>query len=132
MNPQFRNIDLEITTAIEPKRMISELGTDIIVLFSGPVESGYFLAIETSIEYPLVEDTINQFKSLFNQLSPMALSEWSSATNKTFNFGYDCKSDCSKYELHIPFSAVAILADLGASIGITLYNTAEQDAAANP
>jgi len=133
MNPQFRNVDLEIVAPVEPKRMISDLGRAIVVLYSEPLEEGHFVAIETSIEYSSAEEAIMEFKSLLSRLSPEGLLEWSTAIKKEFNFGYDCQLPSGKHEIQIPASVITALAEFNASIGFTSYhNTAEQDAAANP
>jgi hypothetical protein len=127
MNPQFLNVDLEIVAPFEPKRIISDLGEDIVILYSGPIDEGYFVAMETSIEYPSEEETVIAFQSLLNRLSPEGLSEWEASTKRVFNFGYDCQIPSKEHEIHISPVVVAVLAGLKASIGFTAYyNTAEQ------
>ena len=117
----FLNVDLEIESSENLQLLVDDLGEDVLVLFNGKWKNGFnFLAIET---YPdaNVDEKISLFCTLIENLSPEAKLIWDNAYSKKFDAGFECGEFPNSYQTEIRADTIKRVAELGASIVVTIY-----------
>jgi hypothetical protein len=121
MSKRFLNIDLEIITSEEPTHLLNDFGQHGLILFSGPVESGYLRTVEVLGESNTSESVMSAFVILFKRLSDLGKAEWQNALKREFNFGYEVDDLEARVELSVSPDFVAFVATHQASLGVTIY-----------
>ena len=141
MKPKFINIDLEISTDSKPKHIISSMGQDVFVLYSGPRENHKCLtAIEIAFprkSSPIQIDkvgpstpellTIRCFTELLDKLSLAAQNEWNAAKQKVFDIGYDAEPEAKVIDIDIDPRIAPLIEKYGATMRVTVYRYEDRE-----
>lgn len=128
MEIKFLNVDLVVESRAELTELITALGDDVLVLHSGKSAGGNMacFALPELLGDP---DTIIQwFCSLIEQLPADAAKLWRGAYRKTFDLGYECGDRPRSFQSEVRYETVKWIAELGASLTITVYPRADSDA----
>jgi hypothetical protein len=117
----FRNVDLDLLFADEPKLLLRELVRKVSVLYSGEDPRGHLVVLELSGFPRNPEKALRKWIKLLSTLSPKAKREFLKATSRTFDLGFDVGNDKKAVQVKLPSDLLSELAGWGASYTITLY-----------
>ncbi len=119
---EFLNVDLEIESHKKLQPIVTAFGDDVHILYCGEAHKHQLATFEASgICTDEADSLINFFCVLVEGLDDEAVSIWNSAFRKEFNIGYQSGLEPSHFESNIRNSTLKRIADLGASIKITIY-----------
>lgn len=92
-------------------------------LFSGTIETHHLSTFEldTSEEKENPNGLISEFCSLIFELNDEAKKEWREASRRVFDIGFEVSDSKQMISTEIKAETVKAVADLGASINITIY-----------
>jgi hypothetical protein len=124
--PHFCNVDLDIESRSDLTELKTELSRNVVDLGPGPVSPGCFqLRLETAPEYATPDETICAFCLLLERLSPNAERAWRYAHKKEFDVGHDVVQGRNASQFSLRHDTLKRLSALGATLGITFYNSAK-------
>lgn len=92
-------------------------------LFSGTIETHHLSTFElhTSEEKEHPNGLISEFCSLIFELNDEAKKEWRGASRRVFDIGFEVTDSKQMISTEIKSETLKAVADLGASINITIY-----------
>ena len=127
MEARFLNVDLEIDSLEQLQPIIDDFGEDVLVLYHGKNGNGFdFAAFEVSAESDRDGDgIISTFCVLIENLSPESKSIWDKCHSKKFDVGFQSGDFPRSYQTEIRADTIERVAQLGASIVITIYPKSE-------
>jgi hypothetical protein len=138
---EFCNVDLDIRST-SPLSAITDhfatYGDRVFSLFSGEVEPGQYLAsfeihwddslypvdeegASTGPEQWGAEERIAAFCELIRELPDEARSQWSAASSRVFDLGYEADDYCPPLKVTLSGEALSMVLSVGAEIGFTVY-----------
>jgi hypothetical protein len=120
---QYLNTDLEIRSRRNIAPILDALGEKVFVLHQSKRGGHYFVSLEISAIRKTPGQTINIFCSLIDQLPKKARSIWNRCHSRVFDLGYESGRAPKNFHSALPLSIVKRVADIGASIVITIYPT---------
>ncbi len=124
----FLNVDLEIESALDLQALIDAFGEDVNVLYHDRLENGNDFAsfnlhldyIENGI-YGEPEKIISSFCNLVENLPYKSRKIWDKCIEKRFDIGFESGNTENSFNTVIKNEIVKLIADIGASIVITIY-----------
>ena len=119
---RFLNVDLDVESRGPLDVLVDDLGDDVAVLHHGGSRGLY----EAHFEIPYtgaadVEATIASFCTLLENLSPDAREVWHSCILRQFDIGFESGDTPTCFQAVIHQDSVKRVANLGATIVITIY-----------
>lgn len=123
MEIQFLNVDLEIESAENLQPLIDDLGDDVSILYQGENASGFnFVSFEIKSSGERdVDGVVSSFCSFIENLSTGAKSLWDKCHSKKFDAGFQSGDFPRSYKTEIRADTINRIAEIGASIAITVY-----------
>ena len=124
MEIQFLNVDLEIEKAESLQSLIDYLGEDVRVYHHGENGSGYdtaYLSVTSPVSEKDADGVIASFCYLIENLSPEVRRVWDGCCKRIFDAGFSSGVLPRSYRTEIRADTIKRVADLGASIVITIY-----------
>ena len=119
----FANVDLEIKSKEDLKRLINEFGDDVCILFHERLEDGYdFASLEIHLDkiasgiYGEAEETIKAFCSIIENLSFNSRRIWDNCEEKNFDIGFESGNTEKTFDTKIEIETIKRIAEIGANI----------------
>jgi len=123
----YANTDFDLRSPVAFDELDAELSTLCCKLQYDRAPDGvWWASYEANQLNDSAENDISAFLAAIDELSETARSQLSSCTKRDFNIGFHCW-DSWAYNLHLPRTLVAAVANSAASISITLYPMREPD-----
>jgi hypothetical protein len=119
--PQFRNVDLEVSSASELQWLVEELGEDVVNLYCGSARGHFLATFETATVHGDPDTLIGHFCNLVENLPGERRRSWDETFLKVFNIGFDGGHGPSAYQSDLRPDTLAAVARIGASLRITIY-----------
>lgn len=128
MEIHFLNVDLETESAENLQPLVDDLGEDVSVLFNGKNGSGYsFVSFEIhSLHERDIDGLVSSFCLLIENLSSEAKLIWDRCHSKKFDAGFESGSFPRSYRTELRADTIKRVAEIGASIAITIYPESEK------
>ena len=121
---EFINLDLEIKSHADLSALAGHFGKEALVLFNDKIDDLYMLSIEPLVDQAFcnsADQCASHFTKILKSL-PQDLRElWDACTSRIFDFGYDGGLETVPLSSDISSSTLAEIAEIGASIRITVY-----------
>lgn len=123
MKIQFLNVDLEIESSQDLQPLIDDLGEDVSVLHHGKNGRKFnFVSFELKTAGKRdVDEIILSFCLFIKNLSPGAKLIWDKCHSKRLDAGFQSGAFPGAYQTEIRADTIAQVAEIGASIVITIY-----------
>src|SRR5450631_1208639 len=118
---QFRNVDLEVSSASDLGWLVEELGEDVTKLYCGPAQGHFLATFEANHVFGDPNALIGFFCGLIEALPGDRQRDWREAFLKIFNVGYDAGYEPRAYQSDLRPDTVEAIARIGASVRITIY-----------
>ena len=129
MPTEFINIDLDIASKFSLKILNDELDKNprVFILHhdTTPTDGEYIMRLECydGGDELKPHEVLNSFFDLIDNLSPEATEVWNASRIKTFDMGFESLgSDATCYQRSIPHDTLLRLANIGATLDLTIYN----------
>lgn len=129
MAAEYLNVDLEIAGPSPLCHVLQEFsGWDIDCLGCFETERGHFANFEVTALPSDPNSVVAEFCDAIESFREDAGATWAGAHRKTFDVGFDSdrSAGCSRFELKA--DTVRRAAELGASLGITIYRLSDTPA----
>jgi hypothetical protein len=121
--PYFLNVDLDIVSKSSLRSLARELGNQVSVMFSGRINGRHCLFLETAGVEVSQDAIIASLCALIEGLSPRNRQVWDAALRKEFDLGYESRLRSQRANrFRIRPSTIRRVAELGASVAVTLYS----------
>ncbi|PQO30425.1 hypothetical protein DTL21_24025 [Bremerella cremea] len=119
----YRNTDLDLVSRDDLSDLAVALEKGgISPLHVTPSPNGFWYAtFETDKQYTEPNPNILQMLDVINSLTESVQSLWATCIKREFNIGYDCGTDPWAFNQGLSTELLRRLAEVGASIRITLY-----------
>ena len=119
----FLNVDLEIESHDPLNTIVEAFGEDVINLYCGEAHNHQLATFEIAKSSCVgdADTLIGYFCILIDCLEGDAKTLWDNAFRKEFNIGYESDLEPESYESNLRPSTITRIADVGASIRITIY-----------
>lgn len=119
----YLNTDLDL---VSPDNL-TELGEAFKIAGASPIyltrgEDGlWYATFETDEQHTEPDPNISEMLAIIESLSAPLHNLWTSCTRREFNIGYDCGADPWAFNQGLSIELLRRLANVGASLRITLY-----------
>ncbi len=120
-NIRYLNVDLLINSKEDLTPIVDSFGEDVIALYNGEWGAHYRANFEIAGSHAASNEDISYFCSLVDGLEGEAKKLWDNALSKEFDIGFEPGSGPESYNTEIKPSIVKRVADIGASISLTIY-----------
>jgi len=120
----FLNLDLELESSSDLAPLVNSLGSKVFVLYCGPTEGGFRLAVEPVIEGALNGDPAactGHMLRVLEGLAPQSAALWQACSSRTFDFGFDGGLEATPLQVDIDADHLARMVRLGIAVRITVY-----------
>lgn len=117
----FVNVDLEVEAREPLDLLVREFGEDVFVLYNGEARGRYLAAFETALGSGDAETTIACLCGLVESLPEEARALWDRCILRTFDIGYEGGDTPSSFRSIIHPLTLRRVADLGATLVVTIY-----------
>lgn len=127
----FLNLDLEIEATSDLRPLAEHFKGRAFVLFLGPTDGGFRLALEPLIEGKLNADPATcteHFLGILEALPENLLNLWSGCRSRVFDYGFDGGLESPPNHMNLPTSTLARAAKLDLGFRITVYPFRERSA----
>lgn len=128
MTTKYLNTDLEIESKSDLSRIVEEFGEDVMVLHHGEMRGYQHASFEIGGSSAGADELINSFCLLVEQLPEEVREIWNGCCSRAFDVGYESGSAPQNFKSEIRASTIQRVAEIGASIVITIYPVSEDDA----
>jgi hypothetical protein len=118
---QFRNVDLEVSSATDLRWLVEEFGGDVRNLYCGSAHGHFLATFETDAIAGDPDTLIGFFCNLVENLPQEGRRAWDEALLRIFNIGYDAGYEPRAYQSDLRPDTVAAISRIGASVRITIY-----------
>jgi hypothetical protein len=120
---RFLNVDLEVRSHVSLQPIVDDFGDNALSLYFGEVQEHYLATFEAndSGSSADADSIIAYFCMLVRSFKPEAKQLWESAFSKIFDIGYESGLEPRSYSSLIRADTIAQVADLGASLRVTIY-----------
>ena len=121
LEPEFRNVDLEIVSVSNLQSLAEEMESRVSVLYCGPFEGRRkLLAIEAGVMVKNPDTAIHALCKVVESLSRDSRRVWDRA-KKVFDIGCEMHPSSDAPRIELRADTLARVAALKASIGFTSY-----------
>lgn len=120
----FLNLDLEIDATTDLAPLAQCLKGQVFVLFCGPTDSGFRLALEPLTKGRLNSDPVTcteQLLGILENLPPDLARAWHSHTSRVFDYGFDGGLESPPIHMTLPSATLARVVKLGLDVRVTVY-----------
>ncbi|RQP21503.1 hypothetical protein [Piscinibacter terrae] len=120
----FLNLDLELDAASDLAPLAQHLKGRVFILFCGPTDSGFRLALEALTKGRLNSDPkacTDHLLDILETLPSALMQAWQSCTSRVFDYGFDGGLESPPIHMTLPSSTLARAARLGLDFRITVY-----------
>ena len=121
MKIHFLNVDLEIASHHDLQPIVEAFGEDAFNLYCGQVHNHYLATFEASNLEADADSIIAYFCSLIQAFDKETKGYWNAAFTKVFDIGYESGLEPRSYSSEIRVETIKQVADLGASLRVTIY-----------
>jgi hypothetical protein len=127
---KYLNTDLEIESKSDLSRIVEEFGEDVSVLYHGEMRGYQHASLEIPGSTAGADEVINSFCTLVEQLPKEVREIWDGCCGREFDIGYESGTTPQTFKSEIRASTVQRVAEIGASIAITIYPVSGAEEAA--
>jgi hypothetical protein len=127
MNVQYLNTDLELESASDLAPIVEAFGEDVVVLRHGIVRGNHRASFEIAGSHAGPNEDIKYFVALVEALPPSARALWNGCYSRVFDIGYRSGSGTPSYRSELRSNTIQALADLNATIVVTVYPVTADD-----
>ena len=132
MGVQYLNTDLEIESKSDLSKIVEELGEDVTVLHHGEMRGYQHASFEIAGGSSRDADAIiNSFCTLVEGLSKEVREIWDGCVSRVFDVGYESGTSPQSFQSEIRASTIQRVAEIGASIVITIYPLPREESETN-
>ncbi len=127
----FINLDLEIDAPFDLEPLGKHFANNAFVLYQGPTDSGFRLAMEPLLNGRLSTDAVastEHFLGAIETLPESVLAIWSACSARVFDYGFDGGFESVPIHIDIPASVLSRASKLGLSLRVTVYPFREDNA----
>ena len=121
MEIQYLNTDLDIESKSDLTRIVEDFSEDVIVLHHGEMRGYQHASFEISVGNTDADGVINSFCSLVEQMPKEVREIWDECISRVFDIGYESGSSPQNFRSEIRASTIQRVAEIGASVVITIY-----------
>ena len=121
MEIQYLNTDLDIESKSDLSRIVEEFGEDVITLHHGEMRGYQQARFETSYDNIDADGVMNSFCRLVEQMTKEVREIWDGCVSRAFDIGYESGSSPQNFRSEIRASTIQRVAEIGASVVITIY-----------
>ncbi len=121
MEVHYLNTDLEIESLHDLSKIVDEFGEGVSVLHHGEIRGYQQASFEIAGNTNGADEVINYFCSLVENLSKEVRLIWDGSCSRTLDVGYESGTLPSSFRSEIRASTIKRVAEIGASIIITIY-----------
>ena len=126
MKVHYLNTDLEIESKDDLSRILEEFGEDVSVLHQGEIRGYQQASFEIAGSASGADEVINYFCSLVESLPTEVREIWDGCCSRILDVGYESGTTSPNYRSEIRASTIRRVAEIGASIVITIYPFREE------
>jgi len=127
MEVHYLNTDLEIESENDLSLIIEEFGEDVSVLHQGEIRGYQHASFEITGGMSMgADEAINGFCLLVENLPKDAREIWDGCCSRILDIGYQSGATSPNYRSEIRASTIQRVAEIGASIVITIYPLREK------
>jgi len=131
MATKYLNTDLEIESKSDISRIVEEFGEDVMVLHHGEMRGYQHASFEIGGSIAGADELINSFCLLVEQLPKEVREIWNGCCSRTFDVGYESGTAPRNFKSEIRAPTIQRVAEIGASIMITIYPASGDDSVDN-
>ena len=132
MEVKYLNTDLVIESRNDLSKIVEEFGDDVIVLHHGEMRGYQHASFEVAEWSTDADGTINSFCMLVESLPHEAREIWNGCISRVFDVGYESGSSPPNFRSEIRASTIRRVANIGASVVITIYPETQESASVKP
>ena len=121
MEIRYLNTDLDIESKSDLSRIVEEFGEDVIVLHHEERRGYQHASFEISGNGTDADGVINSFCRLVEQMPEEVREIWDGCVSRVFDIGYESGSMPQNFRSEIRASTIQRVAEVGASVVITIY-----------
>lgn len=118
---QFLNVDLDIYSRSDLQPLVSSFRKKVIALYVGRERGSYSAHLELARQTFSADSTIRAFCALIRALPKTGRELWNSAKTREFSIGVEAGQRPFACDFRIEAKTVKSVADLGATIVLTVY-----------
>jgi hypothetical protein len=126
MEVHYLNTDLEIESKDDLSRVVEEFGENVLVLHHGVIRGHHNASFAIAGSRDGVDEVINYFCSLVESLPAEVREIWDGCCSRILDIGYESGATPPNYRSEIRTSTIRRVAEIGASIVITIYALREE------
>ncbi len=119
--PRYLNVDLVVSSKEELMPIVESFGKDVVTLFNGEWAEHYRAVFEIAGSHAAANEDIGYFCSLIDSLEGKAKDLWQAAYSREFDVGFESGVQGERAYVSVQSAIVKRVAEVGASISITLY-----------
>ncbi len=127
MEVHYLNTDLEIESKEDISRIVEEFGEDVLVLHHGEIRGYQQASFEIAGSRNGADEVINYFCSLVENLPKEVREIWDGCCSRILDIGYESGTTTPNYRTEIRASTIQRVAEIGASVVITIYSLREEE-----
>ena len=132
---RFINVDLDLASRRDITAVVQALSPSMHVLFNSRVRRTFRATLELggrwAVQPAAPDKMVGRMVQLVQALPPRIRAEWDAATSRWFNLGFEC-GDTRLMDIELKPRTVQAVAEIGASIVVTLYPCDRAAASDNP
>ena len=117
----YLNTDLEIESKSAVYKIVEHFGEDVLVHHHGEISGYQHASFSIRGGSTDANGTINFFCDLIESLPNEVREIWDECCSRVFDVGYESGAAPQNFRSEIRASTIARVANLGASIAITIY-----------
>jgi hypothetical protein len=126
MEVRYLNTDLELESKEDLSRIVEEFGEDVFVLHQGEIRGYQHASFEIAGSKGGADEVINYFCSLVEGLPKEHREIWDGCCSRVLDIGYESGTTSPNYRSEIRASTIRRVAEIGASIVVTIYPVREE------
>lgn len=129
MEVRYLNTDLEIQSKDDLSRIVEEFGEDVLILHHGEIREYQHASFEMAGNTSGADEVINYFCTLVDGLPIEVRGIWDGCCSRILDIGYESGTTSPNYRSEIRPSTIRRVAEIGASLVITIYPPHKDDTA---
>ena len=118
----FLNVDLDVESKEDLAPLAAEFGEDAIVLHCGPIDTGFFMRIESARQWKTPDGAIHAICRLVEGLTAEGRTRWDSSDRRVFDVGVEVASSRREVGFALRTGSLKRVAQLGAGLAVTIYH----------
>jgi hypothetical protein len=132
MEIRYLNTDLEIESKSDLSKVVAEFGEDVLVLQHGEMRGYQHASFEIGGTSMDADAIINSFCTLVEGLPREVREIWDGCCSRVFDVGYESGASPQNFRSEIRASTIQRVANIGASVAITIYPETQEWTSVNP